>query len=462
LGSRPGRPLPIPAVCPPQRSPLRRVAGLSGERGRARRRRAMLNGKEALRAVGEGGRWNWALVGPDPEKLPLAGCGPGSCDELRACVAQHRGEDADLYGLLRLNFGSGAAAQRRYVFLRVVGDAAGGPPSHTSKMLGAMEKALGAFASFNAKIEARDAQELSLESVISKLRSASAVDELTARAHREAVAELARGEAHAVAREVFEEQCAPAAENAARTLEAPASSERCTEQPSTSSQASRVPSVFRKGDLVVIYSRAVGQWLDDGIIFDEVKEDEEDGVHDGCKLAAGSVKVLYNNSKTFKWILPSQFKSMLRVSSRPSAPYALAGQLLKQTHNWITTWHLRHFEVSRGYLQWWATVDDANAGKSPSTSLCLAGLEMSRKGSVFYVRTNSSKGIKYSFDAAAPDSAELWCVALQEHESYCDAMTDYVLRKAKLDCISGSRSDKLTRLVGERHRSRSQMPRAAP
>lgn len=110
------------------------------------------------------------------------------------------------------------------------------------------------------------------------------------------------------------------------------------------------------------------------------EEDEEDGVHDGCKLAAGSVKVLYNNSKTFKWILPSQFKSMLRVSSRPSAPYALAGQLLKQTHNWITTWHLRHFEVSRGYLQWWATVDDANAGKSDGTWAC--GGRVARAGSI--------------------------------------------------------------------------------
>jgi len=418
-----------------------------------------------LQAVGEDwGGWNWTLVGPDPQRLPLSAGGQGSFDELRACVARRRNHGSDLYGLLRLNFGPRRGGRQKHVFLhiRLRDQLANEQASETVR---AMEKALSAFANLDVKVEARDAEDLKLEAIVERLRQASPADAtmLTVKAHREALAELAVDVyARAAAEQIFREQCAPAAEEAERFLESDepvpdersmiAESSSITGMPSTTScqdgpSPQRARPSYRKGDLVAIYSRAARQWVDDGVIHDEV---QEKCCYDGCKLVGGSVKVLYNNKTTFKWVLPEQFRTMLKPSSRPAAPYSLVGQLLKQTHNWIATWHVRHFELNNGHLQWWMTPEDAKAGRSPRTSLCLMDVQVNARGSIVYLHTGGPKVVAYAFDATSEESAELWFAALEDHATYCAAMAAYLSMKATQDRQG---RDRLGQLVGERKRA---------
>merc|ERR1719189_2306929 len=68
------------------------------------------NGEEALREVAKAdGLWNWALVGPDATKFPLAGGGMGGVEEMRGVV----GHRAHSFGLLRMTFGVGAEARTK-------------------------------------------------------------------------------------------------------------------------------------------------------------------------------------------------------------------------------------------------------------------------------------------------------------------------------------------------------------
>eukprot|EP00930_Biecheleria_cincta_P031844 TRINITY_DN22092_c0_g1_i1.p1 TRINITY_DN22092_c0_g1~~TRINITY_DN22092_c0_g1_i1.p1 ORF type:complete len:971 (+),score=160.82 TRINITY_DN22092_c0_g1_i1:116-3028(+) len=73
-------------------------------------------GHDALREVSApDGAWNWALVGPHPEELPLIGGGSGSIEEMRDCLATQG--NCTFYGLLRLTFGTGRLARIKFVFV---------------------------------------------------------------------------------------------------------------------------------------------------------------------------------------------------------------------------------------------------------------------------------------------------------------------------------------------------------
>merc|ERR1719162_2862192 len=162
---------------------------------------------------------------------------------------------------------------------------------------------------------------------------------------------------------------------------------------------------FKRGDLLFVYSNAAKQWMDDGIVVSVL---QEAGEHDGLALPKDSVKVQYNNRRQFKWVTPLQLKQYVRPSKRPVPPPTLLGELLKETHNWISQWHVRYFELSKGYLQWWISSDDAKNGLAPNDSLSLTGLEMTVKETVMYVRTSSSKGMIYAFDATTTESVTKW------------------------------------------------------
>merc|ERR1711966_643634 len=82
-------------------------------------------------------------------------------------------------------------------------------------------------------------------------------------------------------------------------------------------------------------------------------------------------------------------------------PPSFLGKMKKETHNILTEWHVRHFELQDGFLTWWITAEDAVAGAKPQCSLELVGLQMksSDKSSKISIRTASSRGVVYNFDA---------------------------------------------------------------
>lgn len=70
------------------------------------------------------------------------------------------------------------------------------------------------------------------------------------------------------------------------------------------------PGMFHKGDAVSVFSRSLGIWIRDGIVMQRQRRPTtlESGLH----LPAGSVKVLYDESTSVKWIQPAAFDSEIR------------------------------------------------------------------------------------------------------------------------------------------------------
>lgn len=78
-------------------------------------------------------------------------------------------------------------------------------------------------------------------------------------------------------------------------------------------------------------------WHDDGVIIEVI---DEACKRDGFALPAGSMKAQYNNGRRYKWVTPVQAKDFLKKSTRPVPPPPLTGELFKETHNFITEWHV--------------------------------------------------------------------------------------------------------------------------
>ena len=58
------------------------------------------SGRDALHAAGDPkGEWNWALVGPDVQTMPLLGGGSGSAEEMREFIEEN--PDSVMFGLVR-------------------------------------------------------------------------------------------------------------------------------------------------------------------------------------------------------------------------------------------------------------------------------------------------------------------------------------------------------------------------
>jgi len=201
--------------------------------------------------------------------------------------------------------------------------------------------------------------------------------------------------------------------------------------------------------LLFVYSNAAKQWMDDGIV---VAVLNESGEHDGLALPKSSLKVQYNNRRQFKWVTPLQLKQYVRPSKRPVPPPTLLGELLKETHNWISQWHVRYFELSKGYLQWWMTSQEAKEGQAPNGSLSLTGLEMTVKDTVMYIRTATSKGMIYAFDATTIESISKWAEMMKQHEEYCRKMQAYLTQRAAEVEGKGGGQDKFANFVVERKR----------
>jgi len=176
---------------------------------------------------------------------------------------------------------------------------------------------------------------------------------------------------------------------------------------------------FVKGDLVEVFSASSAKWHDDGVVLQVL---EVADVQDGLSLPISSVKIQYQNDHRLKWIPPCHLGRCLRKSERPRPPKALTGELLKETHNWVAEWHVRYFQLKRGWLQWWVNREDAVEGIKPNGALDLTGLAVGSAGTVFSMRTENSKGVVYNFDARNVDDVSTWMQGLKEHAMYIDKM----------------------------------------
>jgi len=470
------------------------------------------NGRDALKEVAEKeGRWNWVLVGPNPDVLPLVGGGSGSVEEMRECLAKQEAEQkaekqfANFYGLLRLRFGSGRMGRTKYVFVQASRFDENAPQEeeetaarpglkrgntmsavrHGQAMSqrGAMEKALLEFVHFAAKIEATSLDDLVIGNVIEKVQKVSTADadlltmesyliacEEFRAAHPELSKQLPESAPNEkvmsslCAAEIFETELAPTAEAAQAIRDddegegaKPSEAAAAPQSPSQAKPEEPARPKYKRGELLFVYSNAAKQWMDDGIVVAVLLES---GEHDGLSLPKDSVKVQYNNRRQFKWVTPAQLKQYVRPSKRPVPPLTLLGELLKETHNWISQWHVRYFELSKGYLQWWMTSDDAKNGVVPNGSLSLTGLEMTVKDTVMYIRTATSKGMIYAFDATTTESVMKWSEMMKQHEEYCRKMQTYLTNRATEmeqgdNASSGQGKEKFTNLLVERKRRAS-------
>jgi len=158
-------------------------------------------GRDALQAVGEAcGAWNWCLIGADVKNLSLEGGGSGSVDELRNFLSSR--EDSVFFGVLRLGFGEGRLRRTKYVFLQVTGPKAS--PVQRGRLVASRpraEQVLKQFAHCCTGIAVSSAADLTLESLVDRVRRASVVDDdildgdkntrrtLTVEAFREALLE---------------------------------------------------------------------------------------------------------------------------------------------------------------------------------------------------------------------------------------------------------------------------------
>ncbi|CAE7389286.1 unnamed protein product [Symbiodinium necroappetens] len=138
---------------------------------------SLYNGRDALKAVGEPmGAWNWVFFQADPVNLKVVGGGIGSLEEMKSCYESHPTDV--LFGLLRLGFGEGRLRRTKYVFIHAVGAKA---PVVARGRLSAerpkMEEVFGQFASASVTMEIQHLADLTLDSVVERVRRATTVDD---------------------------------------------------------------------------------------------------------------------------------------------------------------------------------------------------------------------------------------------------------------------------------------------
>mmetsp|Transcript_4096 Transcript_4096/g.10106 ORF Transcript_4096/g.10106 Transcript_4096/m.10106 type:complete len:440 (+) Transcript_4096:45-1364(+) len=404
------------------------------------------NGEEALREVARpDGLWNWALVGPDPDKLPLSGGGSGSIEEMQ----DHLGAQAISFGLLRMTFGTGHTAKTKFIYIHAsnIDD----ENAHIFSMrersqalakAPLMERAVQKFHQAQVKVEITRAGECTLEHILEKLIKVSFHDQafLTPEKFEEAM--KAFREAHPVTQEEQEkeeeavkliEELAPAPENHEPEPEEQPPKE---EEPTITKVRKKVR-VFKPGDLVLVWSEHTASWNDDGEVVETLQEPSS---HHGVQLNPGSMKVVYANGKRFKWVDPQHAQMLLKPSKRPPAPPFKSGNLEKETHSIFTEWHVRYFELSKGFLSWWKSYEDMSKGKKPTGAIPLLALSLRVEGNFFRFWTGATKGTMFSLGASSTEEANEWARAMMDHSHYVQAMRDHLENKVTEERSTSTRS----------------------
>lgn len=394
-------------------------------------------GEEALREVAKpDGAWNWALVGPDPRQLPLVGGGAGSVKEMRSAIGKH----AHSYGLLRMTFGVEAKAKTKFLFIHAADDIDSG--SFTARERGqalavepAMHKAIYSLHAFAAKVQLHSPSECTVEYMIDRLRSVvCGMDEKVITLENFYAAIEYHRLAHPEQQQAVEEkqEHTRMAEQLAEPLPEAAQPELVTPLPtgelghSASQRQRRKVKAYPKGAVVEIYSLRHNAWIFDGEVTDMV---DETRVIDGAQVVAGSVKVVFLNGTQFEWVAPQQISSRLRTSSRPAPPDTMCGTLQKETHSWWAYWHMRYVEVKGGFFRWWADAVQAATGNAEKQGLYLLGMQLTRQGNEFTVKSNNSGGEIYKFKADTEKDAAAWEKALWLHAGYCEEVNDSEMAK---------------------------------
>jgi len=395
-----------------------------------RTNKTFFTGKDALEEVAkEDGIWNWALVGADPETLPLSGGGNGGVEEMQSAVGRH----PQSYGLLRMMFkADNGTYMAKYLFIHASDATASTAFSAVQRGQAAamepkMHKIMQIFVSFSVTAQFQSREECVPELMVEQLRSvfrgmAVGADLLTLERYHVAMEDFRNqsneDEEKEVIARVMEKLAAPAPHiiDAAKFEQAEAPVEEKTVQ------RKRIKP-FEKGDPVEVWSARLSNWVTDGEVGEMTKETIMDH---GFKIRAGSVKVFYDNGSKFKWVPPSQIGDYLRRSLRPKSPPTMTGELELQQYTWLLPfWGKVYFEINRGYLQWWATKTAAENNDIPMGSLLLLNFEYQLMDTVFRIKTSAARSSVYSLKGESGEAAMAWIDALIDHASYCDACKEF-------------------------------------
>lgn len=413
----------------------RNMADVSMKRAQKRSEKAgpvFFNGEEALREVAkEDGLWNWALVGPDPKRLSLSGGGMGGVEEMRGAVENH----AHSFGLLRMTFGLGAKAKTKFVLVHASDSIDSGnftQMQHGKAMAckPEMNRAIRGFcAVIAAEIHILSAEECIVQNVINKLSGVvrgveaklitednfkAAVEQHKADHPEEVVLEQEREKQKSLATQMI----APRAEVAPPEREV---------GPATgpSGRLRKRIKLHIRGDMVELFSESSARWVD-GEIEDVANESR---TVNGRTIPAGSVKVSFNSGALVEWVLPSQVETHIRPSPRPRAPTTLVGTWRQEMHGWTSQRHVRYFELSKGFLRWWDSEASAKTGRSPINTMYLLGLQQERQGLDLKLRTTTSMGALFTFEAPTEADAQRWYDTLWAHAGYCHDKREYAETK---------------------------------
>lgn len=396
-------------------------------------------GEEALREVAKSdGLWNWALVGSDPEKLPLSGGGNKSVEEMRDAFGVH----AHCFGLLRMTFGVGDEAAMKFLFIHASDDIDSGNFSTVERgralaMEPKMDHAIRKFAAFSAKIRIYSPEECTVQALVEKLKSVVrgidskrltvenfyAAVEHAKQQHREKNPEPPDAD---IRRQTMKQHL--------DTVKSPSSVVSQPTMDATPSQALKQAVRQRKrvklyavGDVVEFFGMSQQKWFDDAEIASVVTESF---MQNNLRVAAGSMKVVYNDGSQFRWVAPHEMEDFIRISPRPRPPDAMVGELLKESHFlFFTSWTKHYVELSKGFMQWWRTRDEATRGDVPAGTVYLMGLQQQQFGMMFKIRAEDTGGAVYAFQADSNDLATVWVEALWAHTAYCDDDHEYLATK---------------------------------
>jgi len=396
-----------------------------------RTNKTFFTGKDALEEVAkEDGVWNWALVGADPETLPLSGGGNGGVEEMQSAVGRY----PQSYGLLRMMFkADDGTYMAKHLFIHASDATASTAFSAVQRGQAAamepkMHKIMHTFVSFSVTAQFQSKEECVPELMVEQLRSvirgmAVGADLLTLERYHSAMEDFRKQsneeeEKQVIAR-VMEHLAAPAPQiiDAAKfeEAEAPAVEEKTRQR--------RSIKPFEKGDPVNVWSARLSNWVTDGEVGEMTKETI---MEHGYKIRAGSVKVFYDNGSKFKWVPPSQIGEYLKRSLRPKSPPTMTGDLELQQYTWLFPfWGTVYFEISRGYVQWWATETAAQNNDIPMGSLLLLNFEYQVMDNVFRIKTSSARSSVYSLRAESGEVATDWVDALSDHAKYCEACREF-------------------------------------
>lgn len=178
-------PAAAPDTAPPEASVRRSTAGeSSAKRGTVFEMgtTSFDSGRDALKAVAESlGAWNWVFFRATGdvvavEDLSVVAGGIGSVEEMQSCYEEHP-QDV-LFGLLRMGFGQGRLRRTKYVFIHAIGDKV---PAVTRGKKSAqrpkMEELMGSYASISVTMELLTTSDLTLKSVVDRVRRAVVVDD---------------------------------------------------------------------------------------------------------------------------------------------------------------------------------------------------------------------------------------------------------------------------------------------